>query len=308
MIFEYIKNSEIDRNLWDKCIKNSYNAKVYGMSWYLDNICDTWDAIIDLDYQAVLALPIKNKYGFNYIPITNYLQINGIFSKIELSESEVTEIISRIPSKFVSVEININSEINLDNPDLDIELKQNNYLSLNNSYIDIYNNFSKVHKKNIKKSESQNLNLILDKDIQSVLKMKKQVWDRNSLPFTERKLVELETLLINAQEKNETNVYKVTCQEEICAAAFFLKFNNRFHLYSGTSEKGRETGAMYFIMNQFIKDNANTDSILDFSGSSIKNISDWNIGFGAITENYSSIKSKKDIYKLLESLKMFVKR
>jgi hypothetical protein len=56
----YHKNHEIDREQWDKCIRNSPGTKPYAWSWYLDIMAPGWEALVDDDYDSVfpfLLLP-----------------------------------------------------------------------------------------------------------------------------------------------------------------------------------------------------------------------------------------------------------
>ena len=57
----YFKNKDIDFSKWDKCISSSHNGNVFGYSWFLDAVCDDWDAFIIGNYDAVIPLPIRKK-------------------------------------------------------------------------------------------------------------------------------------------------------------------------------------------------------------------------------------------------------
>jgi len=49
-------------------------------------------------------------------------------------------------------------------------------------------------------------------------------------------------------------------------------------------------GAMYFLLDSFIKTNAEQDLILDFEGSMIPGVARFYSGFGAIPETYFQLK------------------
>ena len=42
---KFVKNKDIDRTKWDRCINNSTSGIAYASSWYLDRICQHWDAL-----------------------------------------------------------------------------------------------------------------------------------------------------------------------------------------------------------------------------------------------------------------------
>ena len=43
---KFIENINLNREKWDRCVERSINKKIYVLSWYLDIVCDNWDALI----------------------------------------------------------------------------------------------------------------------------------------------------------------------------------------------------------------------------------------------------------------------
>ena len=66
-MIRYLKNHEINTEKWDECIMNAFNGIVYAYSWYLDIVHETWDALIEGDYERVMPLPVSEKCGVSYI-------------------------------------------------------------------------------------------------------------------------------------------------------------------------------------------------------------------------------------------------
>ena len=62
-MIKYLKQSEIDYELWDECVAKSINSYIYGHSWYLDIVAGEWDALVEDDYKSVFPLPYRIKYG-----------------------------------------------------------------------------------------------------------------------------------------------------------------------------------------------------------------------------------------------------
>ena len=60
----YIQHEEIDKAKWDSCIANAGNSLIYGYTWWLDNISPGWHALVLNDYDAVMPLTWRKKYGF----------------------------------------------------------------------------------------------------------------------------------------------------------------------------------------------------------------------------------------------------
>ena len=62
--FRYLSNFNIDKVKWDDCISNSFNRRVYALSWYLDIVAVKWDAIVYGDYEAVCPIVFKKRLFF----------------------------------------------------------------------------------------------------------------------------------------------------------------------------------------------------------------------------------------------------
>ncbi|WP_297814294.1 hypothetical protein [uncultured Polaribacter sp.] len=109
-MIQYIKRKDLDILKYDACIENSVQSRIYGFSWYLDIVADHWDVLVLDDYEAVMPIPWKSKYGIKYIGQPYFCQQLGVFSKERLTKEIQEEIIKKIPKKFVKVSLNFNSD------------------------------------------------------------------------------------------------------------------------------------------------------------------------------------------------------
>ena len=77
----YVPRHEIDTARWDACINRAANPLIYGFHFYLDHMAaGRWDALILGDYEAVMPLTWRRKYGIRYLYQPPYTQQTGIFS------------------------------------------------------------------------------------------------------------------------------------------------------------------------------------------------------------------------------------
>ena len=87
--YNYLSNSKVDRKKWDHCVSNSFNNRVYGLSWYLDLVAENWDAIIYGDYKAVFPVVFKDRIFFKkyYHPL--FAQQLGLFVSSEFNDNDI---------------------------------------------------------------------------------------------------------------------------------------------------------------------------------------------------------------------------
>ena len=88
---------------------------------------------------------------------------------------------------------------------------------------------------------------------------------------------------------------------KLCATAFFIKTTDRiFYLFGVSNQEGKETLAMFRIIDFVIRKFAKKNVVLDFEGSNIPNIARMYHGFGAKSYSYDTL--------IINRLPFFVKR
>ena len=64
-----------------RAIETSPNGLIYAKSFYLDNICAGWNALTGENYEWVLPLTDKKKFGISYLYQPPFTQQLGVFAK-----------------------------------------------------------------------------------------------------------------------------------------------------------------------------------------------------------------------------------
>ena len=104
----FVKNVDIDCEKWDRCIGNSPFGIAYAYSWFLERICNHWDALIWGDYLYVMPLVNNLKYGFSYIYLPFFTQQLGIFSEFAPEPEVINRFLTSIPKTFKLIDMNLN--------------------------------------------------------------------------------------------------------------------------------------------------------------------------------------------------------
>lgn len=282
MYIRHIKNKEIDRVRWDQCISSSKNGLIYAYSWYLDIVAENWDALINKDYTIIMPLVWKKKFLIKYIYQPFFTQQSGIFSLSELTPEIIETFINAIPKKFKFVSLNLNSKNKLNS--LDLKINNNYELSLNKPYEELFVNFRKKTKIDIRKAEKNNLTINNNIKSHELIKIKKENLNVN---IQEKALKKLELLIEYCLKKKCAKIYGVYDKKKLLSAAFFMFSHNRtYYLISSTNSEGKNKRASFFLINAFIKEHAGKNLILDFEGSNIPGIARFFEGWGAEISPY----------------------
>lgn len=279
----YVSHQEVDTDKWDNCLEKSPNALVYAQSWYLDKVCDRWDALVLGDYQYVMPLTYRKKLGFTYLFQPTYCQQLGIFPTP--TKAITQQFLEEVDRLFPFVEINLNAmQLPVDGQGTHEE-RHNHLLSLQDSYEVIAGNYSKHTCRKLKKAQKNNLTII--KGVSA-----EEYWDFNKKylkirpPKSESN--NLRNIIAFALTRGFGQIYGVySHKNQLCATVFFLRGKNRVtYLNPVSSPSGKEFQSTYFLVDQFIRENAGKNYFIDFEGSMIPGVARFYEGFGATPEKY----------------------
>ena len=275
----YLKRAALDVEKYDLCIENSIQSRIYAFSWYLDIVADHCDVLVLNDYEAVMPLPWKKKFGLKYITQPYFCQQLGIFSKEEISEEIQRQFIRKIPLKFLKVSLALNSHNLL----IGQQIKKNLSVKLNKNYESICKNYSKGRKHAIKVAEKNQL-MVAETSIQSLIDIQKKFYQYE---FSEEKLQKLSIQLLHQQKGAILGIFK---DEVLLGGALFVFSTKRIvYLFSAFTELGRELQVASFLLNFMLTKNENSQLIFDFEGGNILNMGKFYRSFGAEEEIYALV-------------------
>jgi len=286
---QYIKHSDIDAEKWERCIETAPNSRVYSNIWHLDRTAVIWDALVWGDYEFVMPLPVRNKWGIWYVYQPLFCQQLGIFPKPTKIIAEL--FYNALWEKFRYCDAHINSQ----NPSIQTEKgieflpRQNFLLDLKYNYKSLARSFSANTKRNIAKSGVNNLHYIAGIPLEEYLTFKEA---NLMVSVSKQEIKKLKSIVAFGQHKGIGEIHGVySAGNELCAAVYFCKWKNRvIYMNAASNEEGKKLGAMFFLVDNFIKTNAEKEIILDFEGSMIPGVARFYSGFGSIPETYFQLK------------------
>jgi len=290
-MIRYRKHNEIDKQKWDDCILNSVNRRPYAFSWFLDIVSPGWDALEMNDYESVFPLPQKRKLGIRYIYQPYFAQQLGVFSREHLTAPLVEQFLHAIPSRFSLIHIHLNSMNKIDPGRYTVVPRLNHELDLIPAYGTLFNGYNQNTRRNLRKALDQNLSIRRRVDPDELITLFKANYGRNEGALKFRHYDTLR-LLMNHCLKNTFSLTLGACLpgKTLCAGVFLLCDRDRVIYHFAASDKeARENGAMFLLIDMFIKEHAGQPLILDFEGSSDPNVARFYKGFGAKETSFSEI-------------------
>ena len=287
---EYIQHSEIDFIKWDRCIQSCENHLPYGYSWYLNVVSPGWDALVSGDYAKIFPLTFSTKARINYLYQPYFTQQLGLFGA-SIKDADVTDFLKAIPEKFKFIEINLNSYCHLNAKDFSGKFKITHHLDLTKKHIEIFNSFNDNTKRNIRKAEKLNLIFSDNGKIKSLINLFKETTG-NKTELKKKDYLMLESLMKTSISNTSGKIYEVRDAEKNLLAGLFLisSQNILINLFNASSSEGKKKSAMFYLVNEIIKLNAQSNKTLDFEGSEIAEVARFYKGFGGVPIQYPHIK------------------
>jgi hypothetical protein len=283
----YLKQHEINKPLWDECIDNAGNGLVYAYSFYLDYMADNWDGLVLNNYEMVMPLPWRKKFGIHYLYQPFLTAQLGLFGN-NISAGLVERFLKTIPARFQLVEFSLNHQNRFSLKSFNLYERTNYVLPLHKSYEELYSRYRENIKRNIKKSVQYGCTVKTGFDVERVIELAKQ----QSANVSEKEWQSFHQLYNLLTEKTGAKTYGVfSSKNELLASCVFVFSHNRaYYILVGNHPNGRTLGASHALIDAFIKDYTGRDLVLDFEGSDIRNLAFFYSSFGAQEENYAAIK------------------
>lgn len=135
----FVKNKDIDCQKWNQCVASSTVPLVYAQSEYLDMVSPNWSALIWGDYEYIMPLVIKQKFGITFLLQPIFAQQHGIFPQAGITIQNI--FLTYIRNHFRYVAIHLNSSHSEPFPgEFKVSRRVNFILNLSQTYDDLKSN------------------------------------------------------------------------------------------------------------------------------------------------------------------------
>lgn len=277
---DFLTREEIDDKRWNIAIENAINGNIYSYTWYLDVVSPNWSALVTSDYNYLFPLPVKRKYGINYITQPLFCQQLGLFTSKHLHPAIVDLFIESIPSRYRYVNINLNIHNKTEKYAKETNIRKTYMLDLLDYNEQVYKSYNQNTKRNIFKAFAHGLaqiSFLNPSDF--MLFYKKYGFVANG----KRDFVVIERLIETLVFQNKATIAGVLDNnKQVCAVALFAESHNTiYYLFGAAEPTNKKKGAMFYLMDGLIRNNSGMDKLLDFEGSMVSSIARFFSGFGA---------------------------
>ncbi len=284
----YLPNGEIDKAKWDGCVYRSPNGLLYATSLHLDHMAgNQWDGLVLGDYEAVMPLPWRKKYGILYLYQPAFTQQSGIFYMNAITPQLEAAFILEAKRHFAFAEIFLNHAhpAKTQHPET---IKTNYVLDLSLSYRDIRAKYHYDFAKNVKRADKNGLRLNAQALFNTAIAEYATLYGKLMPELTSAQYRQFAQLC--AAMDASGNLYCRECLDENgerMSSILLLKYKNRYYnLVSNITGKGKALKSNHFLYDAVIRELSGTGHILDLEGSDLPGVAHFYSILGAENQPY----------------------
>lgn len=270
---QYLHRHQIDTVKWDQCIDNAANGLLYAYTFYLDHMAGNWDALVLGDYEAVMPLTWRKKFGIYYLCQPFVTSPLGVFSSMPVDAAMMETFINHIPGKFKLIDI----DLNVANNCLDshfITQRKNYVLPLTDGYDRLQQHYNRHARRKLKKAKEAELQITEGDAIEIIAKLSYNMMaEKDKVPMAEyEKFIRLFKDIRSHVEDCNTIAALDKAGKIISSDIYIVHKKRVYSLLAGNRPQSNECGGFYFLLDALIKKYAGTGYLLDFEGSDVPGI------------------------------------
>ena len=282
---QLLKRSEIDSERWDKTIAASPDGRLYATSWFLDIMAPGWQALMSNDYEFVMPLPVRNKYGLNYVYQPAFCQQLGVFGNTKIDQTITDAFLASLQKHFKYAEINGHSG----QPASAYKFveRQNYLLDLKEPYEVLQKQFSRSATRNINKAKEQLITITKLQDASELVYLHRQRYGYKLV--TETDLMAVQKLFKDAIALGcGYCFYAKDIDGNTIASSGYIQYKDRLtFLMNGNLKAGLDSGATHLLKSHTIEAFAGHNLWMDFEGSDTASFARFYEQYGAkAIDNY----------------------
>lgn len=297
-----VKHGDIDAVRWNKTIGASGFPTVFCTYEILDALVGdaTWNALVMDDYDYVMPLPERSKFGVHYVYSPFFVSQMGIFSAKPVTAQITSDFFNALPSADKHVDLLLNQSNATDFIDSYTISLVTHTLALDKDYQVLSSAYSQNTKRNVK--AARKFGLVLKNDevgVEQIVRLFQE--NRGQQKEVRFKPKDYEILtqtaaLLKSQGLLEVLSVHTPDGQPIAGALMVRDFQRYRFWFSGRDASFADQKAMFFLLDEFVNRHAGTPFLLDFNGSMNENVARLYKGFGGQPLPIKMISYSRQLY------------
>ncbi|CAG5072063.1 hypothetical protein DYBT9623_04001 [Dyadobacter sp. CECT 9623] len=301
-----LNRNEINDAAWNRLVEKSTQSIIYAFTFYLDLVCADWKALVWSsagEYETIMPLPVRRKWGFEIIYQPHFCQYLGVFSQRPVTAEEITAFLAQLNKHYRYISA---YHFNPDNHEvlrsqlsqiagIEVEEQETHWLPLDQQYEKIANGYSRDRVRNLKRSEKSRWRYSVSNHIHPLIFLFVNHHARR-IPggVSHASYQTLEALFKSLSRMQCCDLWYAHRDGVIHAGILMIRFRGKaVFLFNAADEIGRKDNARTFLLDSYIKLHAESDLIFDFESPMKSSIASFYKSFGSTTVPFWKISKNR---------------
>ena len=269
---QFIHHSQLDKSKWDDLVSRK-EGNFYSLSWYFDACSADWMVLADDNFENGIALNFTQKLKVSFLHPPIFVQVTDFAGN---DEHFRTEALLLLKERFKTGILQLNSPIT-----------GAVYRTRIRQFLSGEPVLNTLSKRMLKKAEKQGITIQKGSDWKEIFPVISQELSGKISEFTPENLKRLQQLIAAAEKKDYLLTYGILHAGELKGGMLFFETDNRiFYLKGAASEEMKKSGGMYLCMNTCITEALTKHKMLDFGGSEVPGVKQFNNNMGGTDDIY----------------------
>lgn len=292
---QLIRNHEINLIKWDNCINNAHNGSIYGFSWYLDIVCDDWQAVIQRDYEAVMPLLVKRRAGIPCVTTSPFASQLGVFSTEIIDEHMVNNFIRKLFDHFHIFTTDLNKFNRIGNNLFHQKTQLTYEFDLIRNYDLIRESYSADIRRDLEETTRRKVTVVPGMAPNDFIRFISGKGIMATRGLNREQFSKLRMIIAFVLKHGLGEIYAAyTRENNLCAAILFLKSNRKINLlFTAATGEGYENHALKGIIDKYVRQHAEKNLTINFEHLVIPHKAEVCRGFGAKEYSYITVSNLK---------------
>lgn len=280
-MIEYVPHNKLDAEAWDARLHRTANASWYGTYAALEAASPGWDALVDRDKGIQMPLTWRRKMGIRYLFQPLMLQHLGPYAP-QPSPQCAGRFLEEASKHFRYADINLATLAVPKMGHIWCEERRSHVLELDGSIKSLRKGYSTNHQRNLKKAVKQGVAVEQVGDPQQVIAFIEGADQYAAWRLRPAQQATLRRVVL-ATAADGTGFGRLARQAgQVVAAGWFAHGPQDVVFLKGVSStQGRAVGAMHALIDDVVKEFADTGRAFDLAGGNDPSLARFYAGFGA---------------------------
>jgi len=293
---QLVRNHDVNLIKWDNCINNAHNGSIYGFSWYLDIICEDWQAIVQRDYEAVMPILVKRKAGIPHVTTSLFASQLGVFSTEIIDEHMVNRFIQKVFENFRIFTVDLNKFNRIRNDMFHQQNRLTYEFDLISNYDLIRDNYSEFIRKDLQQAVQDKVTVVPGMTPNDFIRFISGRGIMATKGINREQFSKLRMIIAFVLKHGLGEIFSAyTRENNLCAAILFLKSNRKINLlFSAATGEGYENNALKVIIDEYVRKHAEKNLTINFEHLAIPEKAEVCEGFGARQYSHTTVSNLKN--------------